>query len=236
MPAITPRRAPVKAKPAVKAAAKAEKQSTPRAKELASARTSFRDRQFALREEAIIEAVNRQLTSKGYEAMVLDDIAAEVGIAKGSLYKHFSSKEALAAAALKSLLHRLIAKSQSIPAGLKPIEKLREILRWALSERCEGRLPTLPSGNTALRDTLSQDKAYVQTLSDLTDIVGHLIEQAVAAKELRGDIDPTVLMFSLYARSCDPTFEFLRATQSMPDSKVVDSLVAVAFGGFEAHA
>ena len=43
------------------------------------------------RESAIIETVNRLLAEKGFEAMTVDEVAAEVGIAKASLYKHFSS-------------------------------------------------------------------------------------------------------------------------------------------------
>ena len=64
-------------------------------------RKSFRETQFELREEAILDATNRLLGDKGYEAMSMDDIAAEVGIAKGSLYKHFESKEALAGAVMR---------------------------------------------------------------------------------------------------------------------------------------
>ena len=199
----------------------------------ADARVSFRDKQFALREEAIIDAVNRQLTTKGFEAMVLDDIAAEVGIAKGSLYKHFSSKEQLAGAALKQLLLRLTAKAASLPTATSALDKLKDVLRFALHERCVGRLPMLPSSNEALRKTLMTDKSYMQALSDLMDAFGALIEAAVTAKQMRGDLDSTVLLFSLYARSCDPTFDFLRATGSMTDAQVVDALVAVAFGGLE---
>ena len=40
------------------------------------------------------------LAEKGFEQMTVDEVAADVGIAKASLYKHFASKEALAAAAM----------------------------------------------------------------------------------------------------------------------------------------
>ena len=43
------------------------------------------------RESAIIDTVNRLLAENGFEAMTVDEVAAEVGIAKASLYKHFSS-------------------------------------------------------------------------------------------------------------------------------------------------
>ena len=63
-------------------------------------RPSFKQQQFEAREDAILDAVNLLLARKGFDLMTMDDVAAEVGIAKGSLYRHFSSKESLAAAAL----------------------------------------------------------------------------------------------------------------------------------------
>ena len=69
-------------------------QSTP-------ARKSFRETQFEVREEAILDATHRLLALHGYELMSMDHIAADVGIAKGSLYKHFDSKDALVGAVVE---------------------------------------------------------------------------------------------------------------------------------------
>jgi AcrR family transcriptional regulator len=192
---------------------------------------SFRDRQFALREEAIIDSVNRQLASKGYEAMVLDDVAAEVGIAKGSLYKHFESKEVLAAAAMTRLLQRLLAQAQALPAKESPLDQLKDLLRWTLRERALGRMPTLPSTNTALQQALMSDKNYMNALSQLTDAIGLLIEKAVKAKQLSNTLPLPVMMFSIYARSCDPSFDFLRATKQWSDEEVIEYMVNVCFEG-----
>jgi TetR/AcrR family transcriptional regulator, regulator of autoinduction and epiphytic fitness len=200
-------------------------------KSAAEPKLSFRDRQFALREEAIIDAVNRQLSSRGYEAMVLDDVAAEVGIAKGSLYKHFESKEVLAAAAMTRLLERLLAKAQSLPTSDTPLDQLKELLRWTLRERALGQMPTLPSTNTTLQQALMNDKNYMNALSHLTDAMGALIEKAVKAKQLSGSLPLPVMMFSIYARSCDPSFDFLRATQQWSDDRVIEYMVDVCFEG-----
>lgn len=43
--------------------------------------------------EAILDATDRLLARYGYRKMTMDDIAQEVGIGKGSIYLHFSSKE-----------------------------------------------------------------------------------------------------------------------------------------------
>jgi AcrR family transcriptional regulator len=55
---------------------------------------SFKQQQLIVRENAIVDATNNLLAKKGFEMMTMDEVAAEVGIAKASLYKHFPSKEA----------------------------------------------------------------------------------------------------------------------------------------------
>ncbi len=219
--------------PVVAAPAKRASTVTPKAPAPEPSKLSFRDKQFALREEAIIDAVNRQLTSRGYELMVLDDIAAEVGVAKGSLYKHFESKEALAGAAMKRLLQRLLEQAQALSSDKKAtaLDQLRALLRWALQERAAGRLPTLPSTNTALVKALMSDKQYMQVLSELTDSVGALIEKAIKAKLISTKLPVPVVMFSIYSKSCDPTFDYLRATQSFSDAEVIEFMVKVCFEG-----
>lgn len=69
-------------------------------------RTSFKQQMLQAREEAIIQTVNRLLAEKGFEAMTVDEVALQAGIAKASLYKHFASKEELAAAAMARVMRR----------------------------------------------------------------------------------------------------------------------------------
>ena len=46
----------------------------------------FKQRVLQAREDAIIESVNRLLADKGFDLMTVDEVAADVGIAKASLY------------------------------------------------------------------------------------------------------------------------------------------------------
>lgn len=112
---------------------------------------SFKEKQLIVRESAILDAVHLLLAKKGYELMTMDEVANEVGIAKASLYKHFPSKEALAAAAMIRLLERTLEYVKSLPSEAAAIEKLQNVLRWALEMRMRGGLPTLPSENTTMR-------------------------------------------------------------------------------------
>jgi AcrR family transcriptional regulator len=81
-------------------------------------KTSFKQRMLQVREDAIIHAVNRLLAEKGFDAMTVDEEASEVGIAKASLYKHFPSKEDLAATAMLRLIRLAQDFISSLP--MKP--------------------------------------------------------------------------------------------------------------------
>ncbi|MGH9369068.1 MAG: TetR/AcrR family transcriptional regulator [Thermoanaerobaculia bacterium] len=49
----------------------------------------------------IVQAAMRQFARSGYQAARVEDIASDLGIAKGSVFQHFGSKEALFLAAYK---------------------------------------------------------------------------------------------------------------------------------------
>ena len=92
----------------------------------------YREKVLRFREDAIVEAVNRLLATKGYDLMTVDEVAAEAGIAKASLYKHFTSKEELAAAAMVRVLDRALAQLETLraDAAASPVEQLKAVARW----------------------------------------------------------------------------------------------------------
>lgn len=196
-----------------------------------ASRKSFREAQFEIREEAILDATNRLLATKGYELMAMDDIAAEVGIAKGSLYRHFESKEALGAAVMVRLLNRTREALEVLPASLSATEKLEALLRWTLNDRLAGGVPHLPSTSQSLRESLMANSAYVAQVMGLSEMIGALITQARADGKLRADLRDEFVLFTLYARSCDPTLDFLKAGGTMDDAEIVEQMVNACFRG-----
>lgn len=51
---------------------------------------------------AILDAAKRMFTAQGYDGVSMDQIAAEAGVSKLTVYSHFGDKEALFAAAVKA--------------------------------------------------------------------------------------------------------------------------------------
>jgi TetR/AcrR family transcriptional regulator of autoinduction and epiphytic fitness len=200
----------------------------------AAPRKSFRETQFELRAEAILDATNRLLADKGFEAMSMDDIATDVGIAKGSLYKHFESKEALAAAVMVRLLRQTEEALAALPAGQPALARLEALLRWTLGQRLAGGVPHLPSTSPSLQQSLLANRDYMDRVLTLSERIGELIQQARADGALRASLRDEFVLYTLYARTCDPTLEFLKATGSMTDAQIVDHMVDACFHGLAA--
>lgn len=192
---------------------------------------SFKQQQLKLREDAILDATHSLLGRKGYEPMTMDDVAAEVGIAKGSLYKHFPSKEKLAASVMVRLMRRAVAYLASLPADRPALERLRDVLRWALQTRVEGGLPHLPSTDSALQTSLLADSSYLEQLLTLNAQVIELIEQAKSQGDMSTEIPSDAAMYMIYARSCDPTFDLLRGSGIYSEEEVINLLLRACFDG-----
>lgn len=99
--------------------------------ELGMARLSFREQVLRVREDAIVSSVNRLLAEKGFDSMTVDEVAADVGIAKASLYKHFASKEALAAAAMVRVLQQALGtiEAQAAQPDSSALQRLHKYFR-----------------------------------------------------------------------------------------------------------
>lgn len=208
------------------------KASAPAVKPALVKRPSFREKQFQAREDAILSVVNRILSTKGYDLMTMDEVAAEVGIAKPSLYKHFDSKEMLAATAMTRLLDRALLQINAQPAEQPALDSLKAVLRWALIAHLEGTMPLLPSTRSTIRQALVNHTPYIERLIQLTDAIGRWIQQARKEGQICKSVPDELVMFTLFARACDPTLQFLRETGQYTNAQIVELMVQVCFEGF----
>src|SRR6266508_4466389 len=58
--------------------------------------------------DQLLEAAQRLLLERGYEAAALDEVCATAQVTKGGLFYHFESKEQLAAAAIEHFYAQLL--------------------------------------------------------------------------------------------------------------------------------
>jgi AcrR family transcriptional regulator len=199
---------------------------------MSTPKVSFKQQVLKAREQAIVASVNRLLADKGFDLMTMDEVAADVGIAKASLYKHFASKEALAAAAMKRLLTRamdhLTELAQQGPAD--PVSRLEAVARWTMEVQLAGEMPSLPSQNSSLRAELIADMDYMRLLMAVSDKLGEWILQGQADGQLSQKLPPEVILYTLFARACDPVLAVLKAG-GHPHAQIIEWLIESCFAG-----
>jgi AcrR family transcriptional regulator len=201
------------------------------------AKKSFKEQVLLVREEAILVAVNRLLAEKGFDAMTVDGVAAEVGIAKASLYKHFSSKEQLAAAAMIRLLDRALVQIEVLRANAEAneVEQLKAVTRWTMQVQLAGEMPSLPAQNSALRTALMGNRAYLDRLMQVSERLGEWIIAGQQSGRLDAAVPSEVILYTIFARACDPVLGVLKASANFSDDQIIEMLLSTCFGGLEGH-
>ena len=197
------------------------------------AKLSFKDQAFRLREDAILDATTAILATKGFDLMTMDDVANQIGISKPSLYKHFKSKDDLVGATMIRLLEGATAQLDALPVDLSAKEKLSALLEWALRVRLGGGLPFLPSTSNSVKEMLMRNLTYVAKVISLNKRLEKLVKEAQKRGDLDSRLNSDVILFSYYARSCDPAVDYLRRFSEMDVDSIVKNMLTVCFQGLE---
>lgn len=193
---------------------------------------SFKDQAYKLRENAILDAATSVLGSKGYDLMTMDDVAGAVGISKPSLYKHFKSKEELIGETMIRLVDGAIDQLAQLEPIPSPRGKLEAMLEWALRVRLEGGLPFLPSTSAHVREMLMRNVKYVMRVLKLNGQLEKLVKDAQKNGEIDAALSSDVVLYSYYARTCDPAVDYLQKFSKMSTDEIVKYMLHVAFNGF----
>jgi len=104
--------------------------------------------------DSILDATDRLLARYGYRKMTVEDIAAEAGIGKGTIYLHFSSKEEVVLSHIDRIVDRLK-------------DRLREIARSKATAAERLRLMLL----TRVLLRFDSVQHYTQSLNDLLAVL-----------------------------------------------------------------
>ena len=146
-------------------------------------RRAMRDDQKQLRRQALIDAAWQLFTSSGYPAITMAGVAEHAGLAKGTLYLYFNTKEELFLAVLAQQFQawmdeldaRLAAGAATVAAVAEPI--CDTLARRAPLVRLLAILHTILEHNIELASALE----FKQMLRERLARTGALLEAALPA-------------------------------------------------------
>ena len=196
---------------------------------------SLRERLREVRAELILDVVEEMLAEKGYHDTSMDEIAARAGVAKGTLYQHFPSKEDLVFALFeRNLVLFEQAVGQAARAPLTARAKLERILSYVYRERRgpHARLLQLLYQDMEIRKGLLEKKGQ---LRDHMEQVAGQIRTILEEGKAEGAFDPAIstelMLLTFMSLLSLSTREHLLAQEQMLPEELVSQVGRVFFEG-----
>jgi len=164
-------------------------------------RRSLKERQRQEREELILQASEEVLLEKGYQDASMDEIAARVGIAKGTLYLHFTGKEDLVIALVEREMQAFLKVIEDAIASHTTTRTTLEAILRAMYTGLLGKRFQLLSSLVESADTRTQFMEKREKLRNSKERVTHAITQLLEQGKATGEFDrtiPTSVMLSTF--------------------------------------
>lgn len=124
--------------------------------------------------QRVLAASAEIFSRRGYRATSMNEIAAEVGLSKPTLYHYFRSKEEILVRLYENVMEHTLSSARAIAAAApSPIEALRQVISYRVRYTCENQAihkvffeeeDELPAG--LLRTVLQRRREFEHILKD----------------------------------------------------------------------
>lgn len=152
------------------------------------------------RRNEILDVAERLFGTKGFDNTSTNDILNEIGIARGTLYYHFKSKEDILDAMIERITARLVAQARTI-AARKEIPVLQRLALTIMSLNLDNDLghEVMEQVHRA-QNALLHQKMRENLLAEVNPIITGLVEEGIRQGIFRTEYPAEVVeMAMLYS-------------------------------------
>lgn len=197
--------------------------------------TSLREKQRQEREALIIQAAEEIFQEKGYYEASMDEIAARVGIAKGTIYTHFPGKEELVLAIfrrnLEAFIQRIDAVIDTETTPRARLEALIQFVYTGLYSKHAQLLSSMYNGVDMKRMIMEKGGCMSDLWESVVSRVTRLLEEGKAAGELNPAIPTKVMLFSFFSLFSPKSYDRLLLGDELSREDLIQQLCDVYFNG-----
>ena len=211
--------------------------------QIAHPHRSLKEKQRQEREALILQVAEEVLMEKGYRETSMDEIAARVGVAKGTVYLHFPSKEDLVVAIFARDMQQFLQAVEVAIEGAAASEltaraKLEAVLHFLYSGLFSKRAQLLSTmyNNTDLRRFFHEKGTCMRDIWEhLATRITALLEEGKADGEFDPSIPTTVMLSAFFSLLSPRSYERLLAGGApMSPDELVMHLARIYFKGIAA--
>ena len=156
----------------------------------------------AERRNEILDVAERLFCSRGYDQTSTNDILAEIGIARGTLYYHFSSKEDILDAMIDRILDEIVRRASQIAldGSIPVLERMTQTILASNVDTKTGDmiLEQMHKPQNALMHAKMQERLLKQLIPLFTKLIEDGISQGLMQTD---DPEDTIEMLLLYANT-----------------------------------
>ena len=178
----------------------------------------------------IFETAMKLFAEKGYEATSVEEITATVGVAKGTLYYHFSSKEEiynfLIEEGMKLLHNSIEIKTENLT---DPIAKLKAVITIQLKVimKYDEFITILLSQIWGTEPRHQQFRKYIY---EYIDVIQKIIDEGIEKGVIK-NCDSQLMASSVFGAICSAKIYKLEKEQDMDIALVVNSILEYMING-----
>lgn len=144
-----------------------------------------KDEDKAQRRREILEVATSMLGELGYSGITMAEVARRCGLAKGTLYLYFNSKEELFLAALQTELAELFQHIDGLIAGPVSVEQFAAAIAGSLVAR-----PTVIQLMSLLHNVLEQNIELDAAAAFKRELLGHMRAAASSVEAALPELPP----------------------------------------------
>jgi TetR/AcrR family fatty acid metabolism transcriptional regulator len=182
--------------------------------------------------EAILRAAIKVFAGKGYFNSKVADIAKEAGIADGTVYLYFKSKDEILHSFFDQAMADFIAEGKRELETIKGAEaRLRRIARLHL-ERLGADRDLAVVFQVELRGSTKFMQAFSTAgFGEYLDIIRETIAEGQAEGVFRDDVKPVIAAKILYGALDEMVTNWILSQRSYPLAPLADEVLKVFLGG-----
>ena len=200
---------------------------------------SLKEKQRQEREELIIQEAEEVFEEKGYYDASMDEIAARVGISKGTIYAHFPGKEELVVAIFKrntqTFLQGIDAVIEAEPTPRAKLEALLQFIYTGLYSKQTRLLSSMYNGVDMKRMIVAKGGCMSDLWEYLVSRVTKLLEEGKVVGEITSSIPTKVMLFSFFSLFSPKSYDHLLLGEDFSHEELVAHLRRIYFNGIANH-
>ncbi len=200
-----------------------------------STHRSLKEKQRQERESLILHIAEEVLLEKGYHETSIEEIAARVGIAKGTVYLHFPSKEDLVVTIFARNMQTLLEGVDGIISSQSSYRaKLEALLDSMYTGLFSKRARLLSSIHTCaeLMNIFTEKGSMIRELwHKLATLVASLLDAGKKAGEFTTAISTPILVGSFFSLLSQHHYQRLNGEGDVSPEELVRSIMHIYFDG-----